>query len=201
MPTHYINQCVSIVNCASKNNLQWHFSRNEILFIDKNAFDNVVWNVSTIFFWSHFVSNYDLTVVVRVKLTKIADNLALKQKSNLILRTRWSQVERYSEACSGLRAVAQEVNEHVGSRGDGHQRRIIRPCFRSFRPKELLICTYNPRTCQYVGCAFIVPQLRCRGIHTCNTRTMMIYHDYVSFDSDSGDILMQIPLIMESMNA
>ena len=49
------------------------------------------------------------------------------------------------------------------------------PWFRSFRPKELIICTYNLRTFQYVGWAFIFPQLRCRDIHTCNTRKRMTY--------------------------
>ena len=41
-PSHYLNQCWNIVNWTLKNKLQWNFNRNSCLFIQENAFENVV---------------------------------------------------------------------------------------------------------------------------------------------------------------
>ena len=43
VPSHYLNQCWSIVNWILGNNLQLNLNRNLYIFIQENAFENVVW--------------------------------------------------------------------------------------------------------------------------------------------------------------
>ena len=47
-PSHYLNKCWIIVNWTLVNIFQWNFNQNTTFFIDKNAFDNVVWKMSAI---------------------------------------------------------------------------------------------------------------------------------------------------------
>ena len=48
MPSHYLNQCWNIVTRTPGNNLQWNLNRNLYIFIQKNAFENVVWKMAAI---------------------------------------------------------------------------------------------------------------------------------------------------------
>ena len=48
-PSHYLNQCWDVVNWTLRNKLQWNFHRNSYLFIQENAFENVVWKMTAIF--------------------------------------------------------------------------------------------------------------------------------------------------------
>ena len=41
-PTRYLNQWWNIVNWTLRNKLQWNFNRNSNIFINKNAFEDVV---------------------------------------------------------------------------------------------------------------------------------------------------------------
>ena len=41
-PSHYLNQCWKIVNRTPKNKLQWNLNRNSYIFIQWDAFKNVV---------------------------------------------------------------------------------------------------------------------------------------------------------------
>ena len=41
-PSHYLNQCSNIVNWTFRNKIQWNFNRNSYIFIQENAFENVV---------------------------------------------------------------------------------------------------------------------------------------------------------------
>ena len=41
-PSHYLNQCWIIVNWTPGNKFQWNLNRNYIIFIQENAFENVV---------------------------------------------------------------------------------------------------------------------------------------------------------------
>ena len=41
-PSHYLNQCLNIVNWTLGNKLQWNFNRNWNIFIQENALENVV---------------------------------------------------------------------------------------------------------------------------------------------------------------
>ena len=47
-PSHYLNQCWNIVNWALGNKLQWNLNRNLYIFIQENAFENVVWKMAAI---------------------------------------------------------------------------------------------------------------------------------------------------------
>ena len=42
VPSHYLNQCRSIINWTIRNKLQWNFNRNSYIFIQEKAFENVV---------------------------------------------------------------------------------------------------------------------------------------------------------------
>ena len=48
MPSHYLNQCWNIVNFNLRNKLQWNINRNSYIFIQENAFENVVCKISAI---------------------------------------------------------------------------------------------------------------------------------------------------------
>ena len=48
MPSHYLNHCWNIVNLTLGNKLQWNLNRNEYIFIQDNAFENVVWKMAAI---------------------------------------------------------------------------------------------------------------------------------------------------------
>ena len=43
MPSHYLNQYWNIVNLTLWNKVQWNLNRNSYLFIQENAFENIVW--------------------------------------------------------------------------------------------------------------------------------------------------------------
>ena len=47
-PSHYLNQYWDIVNWTLRNKLQWNFNRNSYIFIQENAFQNVVWKMAAI---------------------------------------------------------------------------------------------------------------------------------------------------------
>ena len=47
-PSHYLNQYWDIVNLTLGNKLQWNLNRNEYIFIQENAFENVVWKLAAI---------------------------------------------------------------------------------------------------------------------------------------------------------
>ena len=47
-PSHYLNQCWNIVNLTLGNKLQWNTNRNLYIFIQENAFENVVWKMVAI---------------------------------------------------------------------------------------------------------------------------------------------------------
>ena len=47
-PSHYLNQCWNIVNSNLRNKLQWNIKRNSGIFIQENAFENVVCEMASI---------------------------------------------------------------------------------------------------------------------------------------------------------
>ena len=46
--SHYLNQCWNIVKWTPGNNIQWNFDQNSYIFIQWNAFENVVWKMAAI---------------------------------------------------------------------------------------------------------------------------------------------------------
>ena len=48
VPSHYLNQCWNIVNWNLRNKLQWNIQRNSYIFIQENAFENVVCEMAVI---------------------------------------------------------------------------------------------------------------------------------------------------------
>ena len=47
-PSHYLNQCWTIVNWTFRNKLQWNFNRNSNIYIQEIAFENVVCKMASI---------------------------------------------------------------------------------------------------------------------------------------------------------
>ena len=45
---HYMNQCLNIVNLTFRDKIQWKLNRNSHIFIQENAFENVVWKLAPI---------------------------------------------------------------------------------------------------------------------------------------------------------
>ena len=46
--SHYLNQCWNVVNSNLRNKLQWNLKRNSCIFIQENAFQNVVCEMASI---------------------------------------------------------------------------------------------------------------------------------------------------------
>ena len=46
--SHYLNQCWNIVNWTLRNKLQWNINGNQYIFIQENAFENVVCELTAI---------------------------------------------------------------------------------------------------------------------------------------------------------
>ena len=49
-PSHYLNKCWNIVNWIQGDRFQWNFHQNKTIFIQENAFENVVWKSAAILF-------------------------------------------------------------------------------------------------------------------------------------------------------
>ena len=47
-PSHYLNQCWNIVNWTLRNKCQWNFNQNSSIFIQANAFENVICEMASI---------------------------------------------------------------------------------------------------------------------------------------------------------
>ena len=46
VPSHYLNQCCNIVDCTIENKFRWDLIRNLYIFIQENAFENVVFEMT-----------------------------------------------------------------------------------------------------------------------------------------------------------
>ena len=55
--SHYLNQCWNIVNWAIGNKLQWNLKQNSYIFIQENAFENVVWKMAAILSRPQYVNS------------------------------------------------------------------------------------------------------------------------------------------------
>ena len=55
--SHYLNHCCSIVNPKLRNTFQWNLNQNSHIFIQENAFENVVSKMAAIFSRPQCVTN------------------------------------------------------------------------------------------------------------------------------------------------
>ena len=53
--SHYLNQCWNTVNWTLRNKFQWNLNQNLYIFIQENAFGNVVWKTAAILSWPQCV--------------------------------------------------------------------------------------------------------------------------------------------------
>ena len=54
-PSQYVNQCWNILNWNLRNKLQWNFKRKSHVFIQENAFENIVCKTVAILSWHQCV--------------------------------------------------------------------------------------------------------------------------------------------------
>ena len=120
-PSHYLNHCWNIVNWTLGNKLQWNFNRNSNIFIQENAFENVVCKMASICLGLNVLNEclYQHTWV-NTSLTPLYANMWIKRFSVLI------------ECCS--EGVVKCVH--------------LPPVFRvnSLRPSDAYICVGNLAT-------------------------------------------------------
>ena len=69
-PSHYRNQWWNIINWNLKNKLQWNFKQNSYIFIQDNAFENVVWKMVAILSQPQCVLN-SITTLSKWNSTKM----------------------------------------------------------------------------------------------------------------------------------
>ena len=60
MPSHYLNQCWSIVNWTLRNKLQWNLNWNSYIFIQETASENAVCKIAAILSWPQYVQECSL---------------------------------------------------------------------------------------------------------------------------------------------
>ena len=49
-PSHYLNQCWDIINWTLGNKHQWNLNQNSCIFIQEDAFENVIWKMVDILY-------------------------------------------------------------------------------------------------------------------------------------------------------
>ena len=59
--SHYLNQCWIIVNWNLKNKLQWNIKQNLCIFIQENAFENVVCKMAATLLWPQCVNSVEVS--------------------------------------------------------------------------------------------------------------------------------------------
>ena len=57
-PSHYLNQCCNIVNGTLRNKVQWYFSQNSNIFIQQNALQNAVCQMTSILYQPQCVNGF-----------------------------------------------------------------------------------------------------------------------------------------------
>ena len=100
VPSHYMNQCLNVVNWTLRNKLQLNLNWNSFIFIQENAFENVVWKMAAILSWPQCVKevifHIDLAIVHRFghprsssltnqRQSRFTQNLLPKQKMTLLV--------------------------------------------------------------------------------------------------------------------
>ena len=66
-PSHYLNQCWTIVNCTLRNKLQWNLDQNRKFFIHENAFEILVWETAAILSRGRWVNRPEIYNSVEVQ--------------------------------------------------------------------------------------------------------------------------------------
>ena len=65
-PSHYLNQCWEIVVWTTRNLLKWNPNRNPYIFIQENAFENVVWEMAAILSRPQYVNGRCHEIMINI---------------------------------------------------------------------------------------------------------------------------------------
>ena len=68
-PSHYLNQCLIIVNWTLRNKLQWNFNQNTKLFIHENTSENIVCEMAAILSSGGWVKKPVIVLQLKLILT------------------------------------------------------------------------------------------------------------------------------------
>ena len=82
-PSDYLNQCWNIVNWTLSNKFQWNLNRNSYIFIQENAFENVVRKMVAILSRLQFVNCYLVLLSFDIKLSYQFRNYHYRYKTVL----------------------------------------------------------------------------------------------------------------------
>ena len=69
--SHYLNQCWNIVNWTPVHEIQWNLNPNSNIFIQENAFENVVWKMAAILSRHQWVKGWGITCEIALRWTSL----------------------------------------------------------------------------------------------------------------------------------
>ena len=130
-PSHYLNQCWNIVNWTLRNKLKWNLNQNSYIFIQENAFENVVWEMAAILSGPQCVKGgiVGVPLIILVTMTVMNDNTAPYLHVNW-MELSWETVAlfgRYGQPIIGIHTENVRIMNvwwwcisTVGSAQNGH---------------------------------------------------------------------------------
>ena len=98
-PSHYLNQCSLIVNCTTRNKLQWNSKQNSKLFIEENAFENVVCEMAAILSVGRWVNS------LRPNDTYVCNLVIISSSNSLSPAITWNNVDLLSIGLLGTNFI------------------------------------------------------------------------------------------------
>ena len=78
-PSHYLNQCWNFVNWALGNKFQWNVNRYSYIFIQENAFENVISKMVAILSRPQCVNSYQNQAPIPVYILQVISPLYAHQ--------------------------------------------------------------------------------------------------------------------------
>ena len=119
-PSHCLNQCWLIVNCARRTNNQWNFDCNSNFFVEGNAFESVVCNMVAIFLsasicWSSSQRHVGMMTSSSGNIFRVTGHLC-GEFTGLRHKGQWRGALMFSLICV-------RINDWVNNREAGDLRR------------------------------------------------------------------------------
>ena len=116
-PSHCLHQCCSIVNWTLRNKLQWNLSQYSYIFIQENAFENVIWKMAAILSrpqcvkivrWVHFRLSEDGHLDELTKVFRCLSDWKLKLFEQQPLQANYKEHIKGPRYCPFVRGIDNE---------------------------------------------------------------------------------------------